>query len=226
MTLDATLVKEGLTLGLGQLNNIFVQNLASTSVPLLGQLNNTFVPSFITNLVSDLTAAINDNDTSITADALQAALQTALPSATVTLNNGTNTEFTIDLSKDYTLADIPLSSDLGVPVLNLKTSGKSDVTLKGDARLTFGFNANSEFYIDTDASKTHFTTDFDAGLSSDFTAKANLGFLQLALDHPDQSGVQANFQVNLKDVDGSAQDADGSQLTLTELHQLLNSAKF
>ena len=141
--------------------------------------------------------------------------------------------FDISVAKEFNLGDIDLDADLGLPGLGIDVDGSVDLNFNYQFDLGFGINQEFGFFIDTE--KTNFTAGIDLGLSDDFQATGNLGFLQLDLvnDEENSTAVSADFTLGLNDIDNedannnensnnnedsdNEEDLDGNRLTSTEL---------
>ncbi|VEP17573.1 conserved hypothetical protein [Hyella patelloides LEGE 07179] len=130
--------------------------------------------------------------------------------------------FDITVAKEFNLANLDLDADLGLPGLGIDVDGSVDLNFDYQFDLGFGINQEFGFFIDTE--KTNFTAGVDLGLSDDFQATGNLGFLQLDLVNDEESptAASADFTLGLNDIDNNEdsdddEDLDGDRLTSTEL---------
>jgi len=127
--------------------------------------------------------------------------------------------FDITVIKDYTLASIALDADLGLPGLGIDVDGSADLAFDFEFNLGFGIHEEFGFFMNTDT--TNFSADVGFGLSEDFQATGNLGFLELDLvnDVENPTATAANFSLGLNDLDelNDGEDVDGDRLTSEEL---------
>lgn len=101
----------------------------------------------------------------------------ATPEVTVEMDeNGVS--FTINIGQKFT-KDWKLPSDFGVSggLFSAKAAGGIEVALEYDMTLAFGVNKDFGFYINTGDSGVRFAV--GGGLTSDFSAEANVGFIQV-----------------------------------------------
>ena len=222
---DAAQAKQGITQALGTLTTAFTERLEKSSVPLLGSLGNRYTPDFIRNLSTTLTNALGSNGV-VSVDRFATLLQNSLSGSSVTIDRSVTgqIEYVLDLTRSTNLGTINLAGNLNVPLLGISSAGKADVSLRGSARLTLGFNPTmGGFYINTDPSKTFFGANFNTQLTS-FTGKANLGLMQLDLTNntKNPTGVKAGFLVSLLDQDIAGAANDGDRLTLSEINRGVN----
>jgi ABC-type amino acid transport substrate-binding protein/Ca2+-binding RTX toxin-like protein len=131
----------------------------------------------------------------------KALTELGIPGVNVTTKmTDTDVYFAFDLSKEYNLFKLDLSSDLGVPALGIgfETQGQLTGNFKYDIGLGFGINKLLGFYLDPD--KTKFSADVSLNLG-DFKGKGNLGFLQVdfADDPKNPTKLGVSFNVKLKD---------------------------
>ncbi|MEO0686363.1 MAG: hypothetical protein AAFY76_15330, partial [Cyanobacteria bacterium J06649_11] len=106
--------------------------------------------------------------------------------------------------------------------IGIESDGSLDANFDYDIDLAFGINTDDGFYLNTEDTGFAVTTDF--GLSDNFTATGNLGFLQLDVENGDNvggTGIDAEFVISLEDNNDS--NGDSSQLTLSELNDLRKS---
>lgn len=212
--------KAGIQAGLGELSTLLSSDLAGASLPILGNLGDRYVPEFLKTLNSSLVSGMDAPEMVLNDFVNQ--LKKNLPGVNVVVDKGSQqTEITLSKADNQT-KPVSLDSNLGIPLLNLSSSGQASAKLMGDMKLTFGFSKDYGFYINTNPSKTHFEADLNAKLSQDFAAKGTLGFLQMDLTNRSDTstGVDANFNAVLHDLDNAPNSGnDGDRLTLSELRQ-------
>jgi Ca2+-binding RTX toxin-like protein len=218
---DASQARTGLTSALGQLATVFSERLERSSVPILGSLGARYTPDFMRSLGTTLSNAMGSNGL-VSVDQFTNLLRNSLSGATVTVDRSVagQLEFTLDLSRTANLGSLNLAGNMGVPMLGISTTGQANVSLTGNARLTLGFNPSfGGFYVNTDPNKTFFGANFNASLSSNFAAKANLSLMQLDLtnDSANPTALNAGFRVSLRDQDIAGAANDGARLTIQEM---------
>ncbi|HEV8604724.1 MAG TPA: calcium-binding protein [Tepidisphaeraceae bacterium] len=207
------LLIDGVDFVFGQLQSILDKNLGSLNLPLIGDgLHDA--AQFINNLRTDVfqtlkakfTNTLQHSDQIIT-DALNqvfgpggafgAAGILATPVHVDKSLEGTADDFvtwTFSLGQELHL---PVSFDLGLPVLGLKSDSPMDLTLNWGANLGFGIDFEHGFYfvIDDDASNPELTVDATLDLPS---ITGNLLFLKITAEdnHPgDDLGVHFNLDL-------------------------------
>jgi hypothetical protein len=190
---------------------IFVPRLISNccnnlELPIIGSLEGRS-PTLMADLGNLVSKQINqlepDQLTSTQLDNFleKALTELGIPGVNVTTKmTDTDVYFAFDLSKEYNLFKLDLSSDLGVPALGIgfETQGQLTGNFKYDIGLGFGINKLLGFYLDPD--KTKFSADVSLNLG-DFKGKGNLGFLQVdfADDPKNPTKLGVSFNVKLKD---------------------------
>ncbi|BAQ64272.1 LamG-like jellyroll fold domain-containing protein [Geminocystis sp. NIES-3709] len=208
-------------------------SLDNLTVPILGSLEGK-APQFIDIFARSLANELR-NSPVITFDVLNSALNTSLEEA-LAQDNGINddtTEITVqitDLSTenvsfqvgikaDYNVFSVPLGADLGLSGLGIgiQTQGNLESNFSYDFNLGFGVSETEGFYINTE--DTSFTVNADLGLSEDFTAVGNLGFLRLDFANGSSdseigsTGIDTEFVVTLT----NPTDEEDTRLTTSEL---------
>ena len=187
----------------------FIGSLATLAPNLIGSFQATLINRVQTGGVLNL-----DNLTNLVETSIEDALGVdAIVTPNISLEEAT---FDITVAKQYNLASIALDADLGLPGLGIDVDGTADLTFDYEFGLGFGISQEFGFFVDTE--KTSFSAGVDLGLSDNFQASGNLGFLALDLenDADNPTAVSADFTLGLNDID-AGEDLDGNRLTTTEL---------
>ncbi len=192
-----------------------------SDTPIVGDKLKTALPGFLNTIKDNLTVRLRQGK-GIQDSQLEGIFKTSLggdfPDLQVQANVGLEeSTFQINLTKDYT-KDMPFAADFGLPALGLQADGTARAGFKYDLSLGFGINKQNGFFLDSQ--NTYLNLDAGVDLGDTFSARGNLGFLQLDVENNPSSPTQvgANFQVKLNDIDNipGAPD-DGDRLTLKEL---------
>ncbi|MEA5540321.1 DUF4347 domain-containing protein [Limnoraphis robusta Tam1] len=198
----------------------FIGSLETLAPDLIGSFQNTLINRVQTGGVLDV-----EKLSGLVEETLEEILDVDVE-AIATLSEEEAT-FDITVAKEFNLANIDLDADLGLPGLGIDVDGSVDLNFDYQFNLGFGISQEFGFFIDTE--KTNFTAGVDLGLSDDFQATGNLGFLQLDLvnDEENPTAVIADFTLGLNDIDDEdsnngensdeEEDLDGDRLTSTEL---------
>ena len=199
--------------GIGGSLDTFKDSINDFELPIIGKLGNDPTMSDVVDTVSAAVQAALDSVPVPTAKALELAIETKLtefakkitvggvelfatPEVTVEMDeNGIS--FTINIGQKFT-KDWKLPSDFGVSggLFSAKAAGGIEVALEYDMTLAFGVNKDFGFYINTGDSGVRFAV--GGGLTSDFSAEANVGFIQVkatnAPDKPTEISAEAILQ--------------------------------
>jgi hypothetical protein len=194
---------------LGQGLKTLQDSMDNLSLPLIGSLDGV-APDPIGDFSQDLVNAISSTE-NLTASKLKEIIENVLSrtfskDAFTVTTEVTSNEISVllDISKNYNLFTIPLSTDLGIPALGvgLTTEGDLQADFNYNFSLGFGLHDDFGFYIDTD--KTSFKTDVTVHLD-EFTGQGSLGFLKLdfADDADNPTKLAVSFEASLNDLDNS-----------------------
>jgi Ca2+-binding RTX toxin-like protein len=133
-------------------------------------------------------------------------------SVTKNREDSNGVEFQLNLGREFNLTNIPLATDLGVPALGLNINGSATLNLDFDflnaqgqnGGIVFGVQKNSSGEFDTFANSNikSLSLGLKAGLSQDFQATGNLGFLDIKLTDDRTQPSQLGFDV-VVDLDNS-----------------------
>ncbi|ERT08669.1 hypothetical protein M595_1458 [Lyngbya aestuarii BL J] len=199
----------------------FIGSLETLAPDLIGSFQNTLINRVQTGGILDV-----EKLSGLVEETIEEILDVDVE-AIATLSEEEAT-FDITVAKEFNLGDIDLDADLGLPGLGIDVDGSVDLDF--NYQFDFGFGINQEFGFFIDTEKTNFTAGVDLGLSDDFQATGNLGFLQLDLvnDEENPTAVGADFTLGLNDIDNDEnsntgensdeeEDIDGDRLTSTEL---------
>ncbi|MEM6402505.1 MAG: hypothetical protein AAF757_20130, partial [Cyanobacteria bacterium P01_D01_bin.116] len=222
--IDRTFDKENTTESLIEGFLALQDGLDSVTLPIIGNLDGV-APSFIEDFIGDLVTEIKETEY-VTAQTLQDSFNSVLSGrfgiveVEITDLARDNIEFLVGI-EDSLSESISLDGDLGLPALGIgiESDGSLDANFNYDIDLAFGINIDDGFYLNTEDTGFEITTDF--GLSDNFSATGNLGFLQLDVENGDNvggTGIDAEFVISLEDNDDS--NGNLSQLTLSELNTL------
>ncbi|MDJ0517496.1 MAG: DUF4347 domain-containing protein [Trichodesmium sp. MO_231.B1] len=180
----------------------FVGSLETLAPDLIGSFQNTLINRVQTGGVLDV-----EKLGGLVEETIEEILEVDVE-ASATLSEEEAT-FDITVAKEFNLANIDLDADLDLPGLGIDVDGSVDLTFDYQFDLGFGISQEFGFFIDTE--KTNFTAGVELGLSDDFQATGNLGFLQLDLvnDEENPTAVSADFSLGLNDIDnGENSDTD------------------
>ena len=231
-TFDTEQTAESLTEGFLALQDA----IDSVTLPVVGSLSEvspSFLEDFLDNIVDEVEATDELTAESLT-EAFNTAFNTALgesdfssdlatPEFAITDLSSDNIEFSLGITGTVDEA-IALGSDLGLPALGIgvETDGDLELGFEYDLDLAFGINEDDGFYINTE--DTSFGVGAGLGLSEDFEATGNLGFLQLDIGDGDEgTGIDLEFVVSMEDATEEDSSDDLAQLTLSELNSLRQS---
>ncbi|GAB4460850.1 MAG: hypothetical protein OHK0037_08760 [Elainellaceae cyanobacterium] len=228
--IDVEKFRSGVTGALTQLAVVLDNDLARSSLPILGTLSDRYVPAFLRNLTSTLVGGMANGE-QLTVSEFQNRLSRNLPGVRVLtdFSQAKQFEVTLDMTQTYNLGSVGLNSNMGLPMLSMRTTGSANASVLGGMKLTFGFHDDFGFYFNTNASKTFFGAELTAALSNNFSAQATLGFLQANLtnDLSNPTRVTGGFKALLKDIDNiPGAPNDGDRLTLTELRRRNANSSF
>ncbi|WOB45037.1 DUF4347 domain-containing protein [Thermoleptolyngbya oregonensis NK1-22] len=228
--IDVEKFRSGVTGALTQLAVVLDNDLARSSLPILGTLSDRYVPTFLRNLTSTLVSGMA-NEEQLTVGEFQNRISRNLPGIRVLtdFSQAKQFEVTLDMTQTYNLGSVGLNSNMGLPMLSMRTTGSANASVLGGMRLTFGFHDDFGFYFNTNPSKTFFGAELTAALSNNFSAQATLGFLQASLtnDLSNPTRVTGGFKALLKDIDNiPGAPNDGDRLTLTELRRRNANSSF
>ena len=113
--------KAGIQAGLGQLSALLSSDLAGASLPILGSLGDRYVPEFLKTLNSSLVSGMDSPE--MVLNDFVTRLKKNLPGVIVAVDESSQ-QIEITLSKaDNQTKPVSLDSNLGIPLLNLSTSG-------------------------------------------------------------------------------------------------------
>ena len=204
---DRIIDSKGTADALGEGLKSLQDSMDDLSLPLIGSLDGV-APDPIGDFSQDLVNAISSTE-NLTASKLKEIIENVLSktfgkNAFTVKTEVTSNEISVllDISKNYNLFKIPLSTDLGIPALGvgLTTEGDLQANFNYNFSLGFGLHDDFGFYIDTD--KTGFKTDVTVDLDQ-FKGQGSLGFLKLdfADDANNPSKLQVSFEASLNDLD-------------------------
>ncbi|NES03226.1 MAG: DUF4347 domain-containing protein [Okeania sp. SIO2F4] len=181
----------------------FVGSIETLAPDLIGSFQNTLINRVQTGGVLDV-----EKLGGLVEETIEEILEVDVE-ASATLSEEEAT-FDITVAKEFNLANLDLDADLGLPGLGIDVDGSVDLNFDYQFDLGFGINQEFGFFIDTE--KTNFTAGVDLGLSDDFQATGNLGFLELDLinDEENSTSVGADFTLGLNDIDNN-QDSDAGE---------------
>ncbi|MBW4661701.1 MAG: DUF4347 domain-containing protein [Drouetiella hepatica Uher 2000/2452] len=229
---DAQEAKKGLSEGLDRIQTVVDSQMAKVDVPILGKLDKV-TPTFIQDLKKGLEGGIgNEKGFSLKEfeKIIQKSLKPYFDRVDVKIDTSQSSkgevELQISVGNRYNIGSIPLDIDLGLPgLLSLQSQGTVDGAFEYGLSLGIGFSKDLGFFIDTGV--TELTAGLGFGLSNDFKATANLGFLQLDVQDnkpKNKKGgkeggtyVGGEFKLGLNDLDQPSAKDDGDRLTLKEL---------
>ncbi len=140
---------------------------------------------------------------------VEGALLAALSAAGITggpnldLSDASNIKLSLLTTKAFAAFDTPLDAKLGLPGINLKTSGMAHSTPNYALDFAVGLDGASgtDFYLNTAPGSTYFGITLDTKIPG-FSADANLGplkFMANDLAGPNATDFNAAFSVALKD---------------------------
>lgn len=203
----------------------FVQSTLNFELPLfdVGTANPEFISLFINEVVAAF-AANGEVELGLLGGPLESAIEGAFAAAGVTLDatviptiSASEVTFAVSLGNTFDTS-VPLLADFGVPALGLNIDGSINPSFSYQLDLAFGVNGTDRFFVDT--ANTGISASLSAGLSKDFTAGGNLGFIGFSAQNQtneDGEGVTAasvNFAASLNDINTSDSAA---RLSLSEL---------
>ena len=206
---DRIIDSKGTADALGEGLKSLQDSMDDLSLPLIGSLDGV-APDPIGDFSQDLVNAISSTE-DLTASKLKEIIENVLSktfgkNAFTVKTEVTSNEISVllDISKNYELFKIPLSTDLGIPALGigLTTEGDLQANFNYNFSLGFGLHDDFGFYIDTD--KTSFKTDVTVDLDQ-FEGQGSLGFLKLdfADDDENPTKLAVSFEASLNDLDNS-----------------------
>ena len=213
-------VAGGLNNTLNSIQDSIDAQFRAIELPFVGSLE-TLAPDLIgtfqTNLINRVqTGGVLDFEE--LSGLIEETIEEALGVDAVVIGDLSEEEATFDIAVDQTvnLANIDLDADLGLPGLGIDVDGSADLTF--DYQFDLGFGVNQEFGFFVDTEETNFSAGVGFGLSDDFQATGNLGFLELDFvnDADNSTATSADFSLALNDLD-DGEDLDGNRLTSTEL---------
>jgi|GEM_PF-857396 len=231
-TLDVTVVdaqlRNDFATGLNSLLTTidgFVASTLNFQLPLfdVGTANPEFISVFIDEVVAAFVAN-GEVELGLLGGPLESAIQGAFAAAGVTLDatvtpiiSAGEISFAVSLGNTFDTT-VPLLADFGVPALGLNVEGSINPSFTYQLDLAFGVNGTDRFFVDTAA--TGISASLSAGLSDDFTASGNLGFIGFSAQNQtndDGEGVTAasvNFSASLNDINTND---SATRLSLAEL---------
>ncbi len=220
LSFDNIETARGLNKSLNSIQDSIDAQFRAIELPLIGSLT-TLAPDLIGTFQ---TALINRVQTSGVLDfnkltsLVEKTIEEILEIDAQVVANLSEEEATFDVTvaKEFNLANIALDADLGLPGLGIDVDGSVDLNFDYEFNLGFGINQELGFFVDTD--NTSFSAGVEFGLSDDFQAIGNLGFLQLDFlnDADNPTAVSADFSLGLNDID-TGENLDGNRLTEAEL---------
>ncbi|OKH51830.1 hypothetical protein NIES2101_17095 [Calothrix sp. HK-06] len=187
------------------LQDAFSSRLLDISLPIfgsVGNLQNNFIGTFKDSLVNTIKGT-----SQLTPEKLKNILNRELGSKKFEVKNVNikseveEVNFGFTLTDTYNLLDTPIKADLGFPALGINVDGRFQSALTWRLDVGLGWNKKLGYFIDTE--NTGIKGNLNLGLSPDFKAQGNLGFLRLDLNNDPLNKTQAKIEFNLglKDVD-------------------------
>ena len=220
LSFDNIETASGLNESLNSLQDSIDAQFRAIEIPFIGSLE-FLAPDLIGSFQDNLINGIQTGGV-LSADSLSDIIETTIGDAlgvdvdVIAAISEEETTFDVTVAQEFNLASIDLDADLGLPGLGVDVDGSGDLTFDYEFNLGFGTSEEFGFFVDTE--KTSFTAGVGLGLSDDFQATGNLGFLQLDLtnDEENPTAASADFTLGLNDLD-AGEDLDGDRLRSTEL---------
>ncbi len=209
----------GLDTSLSEIQDSIDSQLAAIELPFIGSFE-TLAPDMIGGFKNTLINTVQTAG-SLNFDSFSELIETTIEDelgvdASVNAELGLDEAFfNITIGKEYEIASLGLDANLGLPGLGIEVDGSGDLTFDYELGFGFGISQDFGFFVDTD--KTKFNAEVSLGLSDDFKAQGNLGFLQLDIENDSSNPTAASvaFEVGMNDLDNSEGikifDADGDR---------------